>query len=375
MHIVILENHPSSRRGGQELSLLDTSRGLAALGHEITLLYTAEGNLLAQYSTFCKRLIKVNHYRFDAKRPVFSFSKLLPDLWKTVVEKADIVYCNQYHDSFFGYVASQLKRVPFVCHLRLPPPPVLGWQWQLGMQGATRLIAVSNHTKKEWVQLGYPYDSIDVVYNGIDETIFLPAATVSTPRVKLNISDTDLLISYVGRLDKNKGLETLLKGFAKLRETNDMAHLVIAGKPLNDNATYLSTLKALVAGLNISTNVTFLGHIDQPIQVYQASDLVVLPSEWPEPFGRTIIEALSCGVPVVGSNIGGIPEVLTNQFSQCLFESANPQSLSKKLRQHIDWRTHTPGLGNQCRNHVLAQFCLSSAIKRVEKTLLTAINA
>lgn len=375
MNIVVLENQPSSRRGGQELSLFDVCQELAAKGHSITLLYTSTGNLLEQYATFCDRLIQVSHYRFDAKRPLRSLGALLSDLRKTYAVKADVVYSNQYHDSFFGYLLACLKRVPFVCHLRLPPPDKLGWQWNLGMQGAKQLISVSAHTKQAWSQVGFSPEIIDVVHNGIDETKFLPTETLLLPRQQLNLPKTGFIVSYVGRLDRHKGTETLIKGFAELRKTNPSVHLAIAGKTHNDNAAYLTELQSLTAHLNVKDAVTFLGHVDSPAQVYQASDLVVLPSEWPEPFGRTVIESLSCGVPVVASRVGGIPEILTDQLSQGLFESANPQSLAQRLQQHILWREHTPRLGEECRRHVVDHFALHSALKKIETTLLKAVSA
>jgi len=374
MNIVILENQPSSRRGGQELSLFDVCRGLAEKGHSITLLYTKSGNLLAEYSTFCQELIQVNHYRFNARHPLRSLRTLLPDLWTTSRHQIDVVYSNQYHDSFFGYTLSRVKHVPFVCHLRLPPPASLGWQWQLGMQGATRLIAVSEHTKQAWIRSGCAADVIDVVYNGIDEAIFSPVSSPLAARDQLNISKHDFVIGYVGRLDRHKGLETLIKGFAQVQEVTPGIQLAIAGKPHNDNAAYLDELKSLATRLNVNDNVTFLGHVDCPALVYQASDLVVLPSEWPEPFGRTIIEALSCGVPVLGSCVGGIPEILTGALSQGLFESAYPCSLAEKLQQYLSWRQQHPDLGKQCRDHVLNKFTLDDTLIGVEKCLLKAVN-
>ena len=375
MHIVVLENSPSSQRGGQELSLFSVCQGLSAKGHSITLLYTEEGNLLPQYATFCDRIVKVNHYRFNAKNPMRSLSALLRDLRRASARQVDVVYANQYHDSFFGCALSRLNQVPFVCHLRLPPPSRLGWQWEMGMKGATRLIAVSAHTKKEWTQIGYSAKSIDVIYNGIDETKFLPAENQPVLRRQLQLPDDCFCVSYVGRLDRHKGVETLIKGFAQLQKQNSAVHLAIAGKPHNDNITYLTELKSLAASLDITDAVTFLGHVDMPVRVYQVSDVVVLPSEWPEPFGRTIIEALSSGVPVVASRIGGIPEILANQLSQGLFESANPQSLAVKLQQYLNWRELHPSFSQQCRSHVIENFTLDNAIANIEKTLLKAINA
>ena len=69
MRVLVLENEPSSRRGGQELSLLDVCRGLAARGHAIELLYTIDGDLLDEYRGFCRRVDRVTAYaRSTARR-------------------------------------------------------------------------------------------------------------------------------------------------------------------------------------------------------------------------------------------------------------------------------------------------------------------
>ncbi|MBD2256762.1 glycosyltransferase family 4 protein [Pseudanabaena sp. FACHB-2040] len=367
MHIIVLENEPSTQRGGQELSLLDVCRGLAQRGHRLTLLYRSPGDLLAEYQTFCHSAMLLRQYRIEMRQPLTSSWQLVNDLRRVAVEPPGLVYSNQYHDSFAGLVLSQLKGVPFVCHLRLPPPPALGWQWSLGMKRARRLIAVSQQTREEWVKRGFAAEQIDVVYNGIDSERFMPAGEVAEMRSHLNLPPDKPLVCYVGRLDPTKGLETLLRAVQRIAPT---VHLAIAGKSRRPD--YLTVLKTLVRDLGLEQQVTFLGHVSQPQQVYGASDLMVLPSEWPEPFGRSLIEAMACGIPVIGSRIGGIPEVLTGPLAENLVEAGNAAALAQRIQQLAQWRHHDPGLGQRCRDYAVSQFSLVRTLDGVESSLVKA---
>jgi len=373
VHLIVLENKPSTRRGGQELSLFDVCQGLAQRGHRLTLLYRQPGNLLAAYQQICQQLLQVEHYRLDMKRPLNSGRQLWQDLQRISVEPDSLVYCNQYHDSFFAWLLARLKRRPLICHLRLPPPPTLGWQWRLGMRGAHRLIAVSQYTKSEWVALGYRPEQINVVYNGIDIERFSPVtepaqSQAARSELRLPSSSPQIpLIGYVGRLDRGKGLETLLHGFALARQHHPHLHLALAGKPHNDPSSYLQELQHLATHWQIEDSVTFLGHIDDPRQVYRASDLVVVPSAWPEPFGRTIIESMACGIPVIASRIGGIPEILTGEFQQQLVAPGDATQLAASLLRHVTWQQDYPTLGQRCRQHAIDHFSLTGTVDSIEQ--------
>ncbi len=155
MRVLVLENEPSSLRGGQELSLLDVCRGLAARGHEIELLYTTEGNLLPQYREFCRRVDRVTSYIIDRARPVRSLAHLAADLLQLGRSAPDVIYANQYLDSLFGRLLAQRFHRPFVCHLRLAPPEAFCGQYKWGMGGPVRLIATSNQTRDDYVAYAF----------------------------------------------------------------------------------------------------------------------------------------------------------------------------------------------------------------------------
>lgn len=376
MHIIALENQPSSQRGGQELSLFDVCRGLAARGHQVSLLYRSPGDLLTQYQQFCQQTVPVRQYRLEMKQPLQSSWQLASDIRQVSVGPDSVVYANQYHDSFLGLLLAGWHRLPLVCHLRLPPPPALGWQWRWGMASARRLIAVSQQTRQAWIECGMRPERIACVYNGIDPQRFSPApAGWVEARSRFSLPADRSLITYVGRLDRPKGVETLIRGFGLALEAGLAGHLAIAGKPHNQRPTYLDELKGLVQALALGEQVSFLGHVAAPEQLYQASDLLVLPSEWPEPFGRTLIEAMACGTPALGSRTGGIPEVLSGPLAAGLFEPANAAALAQRLVQFGRWREQDPGLGQRCREQAIARFDLSQTLSGVEQALLAALRA
>ncbi|MBD2434056.1 MULTISPECIES: glycosyltransferase family 4 protein [Fischerella] len=389
MHLIVLELEPTSCRGGQEIVLFDVCRGLAQRGHTISLVYTKEGNLLEQYQKFCSHVIKAN--LFTIYPPQYSFH-FIADIWNLnsniPVTENSVLLSNQYQDTFFARALSLSKNIPLVCYLHLPPShrilvrhtetknvkqvlreSYIRWQWQTGLKGVKQFIAVSNQTKQEWVKNGYPEDRIEVVHNGINLEINASPNNFYLRRKEWNILEDTRVISYVGRLDPEKGLETLIKAFAILLKSGAKTQLLIAGKPINEDEEYQKSLEQLTIDLGINNYVSFLGHITNTTNLYQVSDVTVLPSLWSEPFGRVIVESMACGTPVVASCIGGIPEILTGEFQKGLFEPGNERDLSDTLNQIINWRENDSQLGKRCREHVLKNFSLDKMIDGVEKVL------
>jgi glycosyltransferase involved in cell wall biosynthesis len=273
-----------------------------------------------------------------------------------------------------------------VCYFQIPPfTSSFLFEWRLALKRVKQFIAVSNQTKLDWVKLGIKSDNIGVVYNGTNTEKFRPPESFSRIRKEWNIPENTRVISYIGRLDRMKGVETLIKGFALLLKNDISAKLLIAGKPIahvgkdgkecpEEGERYKQSLKQLSIDLGIDKYVDFLGHVTNTTSVYQVSDVTVLPSQWSEPFGRTIIESMACGTPVVASRIGGIPEILTGEFQEGLFEPGNERDLAERLNLIINWRDITPQLGERCREHILDKFSLEKMIDGIEKVLLNVIH-
>lgn len=383
MNLIVLENHVTTQRGGQELNLLEICRGLFHRGHRITLLYLKPGDLLPQYQSFCDRTISISAYGFDW-RNLKSTLKFLPSLvqiWQIPIANNSLIFCNDYHFSLFAYALSYVQKLPYVCYLQLPPLN-LNHQRKFGLRGVDRFISVSEQTKQDWIDFGISSDRIRVVYNGANLEKFKPADNPTAMKQKWGIQDDTNVISYIGRIDREKGLETLIKATANLIKKGRRIQTLIAGKPVthysssrgreceDEGMSYLRSLIRLADQLEVGDRVKFVGYLADPVSLYQASDINVLPSIWNEPCSLGLFESLACGVPKVASRIGGNPEILTHEFAKYLFEPGDDHDLAEKLDRLLDWRTQDSTLGSRCRQHVLTYFTYENMVKGIEKNLL-----
>jgi glycosyltransferase involved in cell wall biosynthesis len=363
--ILALENEISSRRGGQERSLLAICEGLAARGHEITLAYVTSGDFEERYADCCARLVRVAGYTVDRSRTMRSLADVAASLWALRRERPDVVYANQYLDSPLARVIATLLRRPFVCHLRLPPPELFSFQYRFGMRGTVRLIANSRQTRDDYVARGFRRDRIDVVYNGIDVAAYRPAQARDEMRPRFGVAPSSFLIAFAGRLHPGKGLETLVEAASRLAAPADV---VIAGREHEDasGCAREAGLRAFIRSAGMESRCHLVGHVEPVADLFGAADVVVLPSVIPETFGRVIVEAMACGTPAVASRIGGIPEIMTGEFEQLLVPPGDAAALAARLESLRDWRSRDPGLAERCREHVSRHFAVSRSVEGVE---------
>ncbi|MGD1905781.1 MAG: glycosyltransferase family 4 protein [Leptolyngbyaceae cyanobacterium] len=388
MHVIVLEPFPFSRKGGQPLSTLEVSKGLSELGHTVSLIYFKHGDLLPEYRKFCHETIYIQEGRLQSKKVFKSLAKILFQLIHAssrlkLREKESLIYISDHQRSLFAVLLAFLKRSPAVIHLRTPATPLMTAhkqdRWPISK--INHFIAISKSLKGNWCQhFQIPSENISVVPNGTDIERFKVHPSITLAKGELGINSECPTISYVGRLSPSKGISVLINAFnALLQSCDSEIKLLIAGLPsgfhtLREGKKYEDSIKQLVSDLKISEKVIFLGHLDEPLKLYQASDVTVLPSIYPEPFGRSIIESMACGVPVLASNIGGIPEILSGKFGELLFEANNSEDLAIKLEKTLNWRMENPTLGEQVREHVVNNFSSASTFTKVEISLKRALK-
>jgi len=361
MKILVLENEPSSRRGGQELSLLDVCRGLAQHGHQIDLVYTFEGDLLEQYRTFCRSLIKVERYTVERSTPVSSLAGVTRGLFRLLPSDTDLIYINDYHDALFSGMLARLKRVPLVCHLRLFPPGTFCGQWRTGLPAVTRFIAVSEATRSAYIQAGFAPETIDVVYNGIDLQRFTLVDDRQATRAVLGIDPEAFVVIYVGRIDRPKNIEMIIQAFSMLKIPAAEKRLVVVGGALvhttqEAGEQYVEELRELARSLGIGEQVQWLGRRNDIPELFRAADVSVLPSMLPETFGRSIAESMACGTPAIGVSLGGVPEILTGEFSRYCIDKIELTGMVNALATLQNWQRDDPQLGMRCREHTVERF-------------------
>ncbi len=159
-------------------------------------------------------------------------------------------------------------------------------------------------------------DKIEVVYPPVETSLFKPIpreeAKKRVERITgMRLQKDQKVVVFAGRLAKEKGLIEFLNTVKELEKRVSLRFLVLG---TIQNNRYKSELRSRMSSLGLSKSVVFVGvrKLEDMPYFYNCADLVVLPSIWNEPFGRTLAEAMACGSLVAGRRIGGIPEVIGN---------------------------------------------------------------
>lgn len=192
---------------------------------------------------------------------------------------------------------------------------------------AEKVICVSGALKKRLIELGVPEKKLEVLYNGVDQTIFHPMDREEVCR-QMKIDPDEFLVLYVGNLKKEKGVDELIAAFKALSEVIDApARLVIIG-----SGAYGPTAEQLVDSLNLSGSVQFLGSLPlETIALWMnAASVLCLPS-YMEGVPNVVLEALSCGTRVVATTVGGIPELDKGDGMLTLVSPRECSSLAEAL--------------------------------------------
>ncbi len=209
---------------------------------------------------------------------------------------------------------------------------------------ADAVICVSKYVQEEFLNSSfYPQEKTYVIHNGATST------SIAEPEVKklrdsLGVSGDKIAIFFAGALVHKKGPDVLLKALHELLskhpQYNSRIKVLIAGgvdlwrvKDIDANSFYLE-LKSLAKGLD----VTFLGSLphEKVLSTYQACDIPVVPSIFPEPHPLTVCEAMAAGKPVIASNVGGIPETILDKQTGFLFPSGDYFALAGFLEKLIE---------------------------------------
>lgn len=194
------------------------------------------------------------------------------------------------------------------------------------LNNADRVISVSNSLKNRMVAIGVYPSKIEVITNGINSTIFR-AIPVSVAKKTVNLPDDRKVILFAGNLVSGKGAELLIEALPHVLHEAPKALLVIAG-----DGVLKTQMQRRVADLGLQENVRFVGR--QPLEkipfYMNASNVFCLPSA-SEGCPNVVLEALSCGVPVVASDIPPIVEALQGSPSARLFPVGNVTALSEAI--------------------------------------------
>ncbi|MCD9485050.1 glycosyltransferase [Photobacterium phosphoreum] len=315
--------------GGAQVHVRDLAINMQDLGHNITVMTGERGELVNQLvSNNINVIIDENLQRsINPFLDILAFISLRKKIKKI---SPDLLALHSSKSGIVGRLVAKSLGIKSVF-------TVHGWAFADGISGfkakiyiyierfyatflSDQIITVSEQDKK--LALKYNVASNEImttVHNGVYGRVSNINYTSINKKIKLVM---------VARFSEQKDHKTLLKALSKI--DSKLWSLDLIGK-----GRYLEQTKKLALNYNISENVNFLGERNDVLEILQKSDIFILISNW-EGYPLSILEAMSCGLPIIASDVGGVNEAVRDGFNGYLVPRNDPVYLEKSINKLID---------------------------------------
>ncbi len=283
----------------------------------------------------------------------------------------DLVHTHGVRANLLGRLAARQagkKKVVTTVHSLLEKdyPGVLSRLANSWAERSTRgltdhFIAVSQGLKDRLIAGGVPANIITVIYNGVSLEDIKPLTEPGEARKKLGFLPDTPLIGIVARLHEVKGHSYFLEAARNiLQQRPEVRFLVVGAGPSRP------ALEKLASDLDITEQVIFTGFMEDVYSLMAGLDLLAISSLW-EGFGLTAIEAMALGVPVVATEVGGLPEVVLHGETGLLVPPANPAALAKNILWMLDHPGEASSMAEKGGQIVRQKFTSTVMARRTEE--------
>ncbi|MDD4980291.1 MAG: lipopolysaccharide heptosyltransferase II [Candidatus Omnitrophica bacterium] len=311
----ILQILPELNVGGVETGTLDLAKALVGMGHKIVVVSNG-GELVRTLESF-----GATHYQLPVhKKSLFTMVKMVSRLAEIIRrEQIDIVHARSRVPAWIAYFACRRTNRVFIttCHGYYKKHPfsyVMGW--------SKRVIVLSNVIARHMIEdFDTPHERLRLIPRSVDLERFRYVSPDKKRREEFNIG-------IIGRITPIKGHLHFIKAMARAARVIPRLKIWIIGEAPASKEAYKEQVQVLIKRLGLWHCTQFLGTQRDIPAIMANLDLLVLPTTAHEAFGRVIIEAQACGVPVIASRVGGVIDIIDNHKTGLLVPPADPQAIA-----------------------------------------------
>ena len=278
-----------------------------------------------------------------------------------------------YPEGFVGLVAKRVTGRPLVVTLHgydILTEPAVGYGVRLSrrfdaliekvVKEADAIMVASSATYREALRAGADKEKLWLIPNGSDLKRFRPDIDGSRVRDNFALHGKFIVFTLRGH-EPTYGIEYLIRAAPRVLRKSRRIHFVIGG-----DGSLRHYHERLAEELGVAENITFTGHISREAtpRFYAASDVVVAPS-LQEAFGLVITEAMASGKPVIGSNVGGIPDQIIDGYNGFLVKPKDPRVIAEKILYLYEHQDEAKTMGKRGRRIAEERFDINRRIERI----------
>ncbi len=349
--------------GGAEVAAERLAFGLREKGHEVFFILGQQGTVRDRYERQGLRCIVLPLSLRDGRRPWRHFfgNRAVYNVLRR--ERPDVLHSNDLPTHQMVAKAARSLRIPRLCHHRFPfDGEAIDW---FNTYGGERHLFVSRALMDEMCAASSALrdSSRDVLYDGLPLPSIPSNEDRRQARLRLALPPDRLLVLFAGQIIERKGVADLLRAWVRLGpEVVNQADLLIVGDDLQGNGAYRSEMERLATDLMCPAR--FVGFQKNVADWLIASDIAVVPSHV-EPLGNASLEAMALARPVVGCNVGGIPEMIVAGETGLLVPPRSPEQLAAALHALLVDAGLRRRIGAASRRRCEQHFSLKTHVERI----------
>lgn len=244
--------------------------------------------------------------------------------------------------------------------------PSLADAIKFGIEQSDAVTAVSNALVLQTQELLNPEKKIHTIYNFIDERVYKNGDS-SNLRKEYNIQPEEKVVIHVSNFRAVKRVPDVVKAFAKIEKFVPSKLLLVGDGP------EMKVVCRLVNELGLRKKVLLLGRQDNLEELYSLSDLMLLLSE-KESFGLVALEAMACGVPCIGTDIGGLPEVITDGYNGYICKLGDIDGISARSIELLTDPSLSKSFSDNSIQTVNERFSSQKILKQYEDLYYSVLN-
>lgn len=317
-----------------------------------------------------KAWLRVRHLSFNFHFPyAWVTAQKLNEIQPEIVHIRSRLWLLPYYRKLLTYTPKYVLTHHNHYFCEMPP-----WQVRHYMEMVDAFVGVSHFSSRIEVLDRFPaYEHKTFeIYNGCNITQFRPnPSTRESFRQQYGLPAASTVMLFVGRLTSGKGIDVAINAFNAVAAKYPEAYLVIVGSSwfaTNEQTPY--TQKLVKLSLPYKDRIVFTGYIgrDHIADIFAAADIFVGPSRMEEPFGQVFTEAMACGLPVLSTRQGGIPEIVRHGIDGFLMEDKeNAAQLAQYLDRLLADESLRLRMSRDASHRVHTTFTWEQAALRTEK--------
>ena len=281
----------------------------------------------------------------------------------------DIVYSNTLA-VLLGIIYAKKRKIKHLWHVHeiiVHPKVIASIFPKILMRYSNLVICNSNATQNNLtVRIPELKSKTKVIYNGMELNSENKAVAQKTD---FGFNETDIIITLVGRISRLKGHKLLLDVFTNHLIKNENIKLLFVGSPVEGQEQYLDEIQNSINRNKLQTKVKILPFLNDLNGIWSITDIAIMPSTEAESFGLVAVEAMLAKKPVVGSNLGGLSEIIINNETGLLFDPNSKEALLEALFKLIESPSLRSEFGEKGYERAIKEFSITKHVQQFEAVL------